>query len=169
MYSEEFGEILFSCDLGTFLSLRSFRCRCVLCGDEKKTWQCSSPNPSCECRCVECVSEMVSAPLLKTPQLPADLWTNVSDRVRDLDALLRLTCVNKSMQKSPPASPAARTARTAVTALPHASRAASRMPHAARHPPRTSHAPRAARRQCPARRGGPRSFAVAAASSPNHA
>jgi hypothetical protein len=58
------------------------------------------PNPSCECRCVECVSEMVSAPLLKTPQLPAELWTNVSDRVRDLDALLRLTCVNKSMQKS---------------------------------------------------------------------
>ena len=34
------------------------------------------------------------------PKLPSELWTKISNRIKDVDALLRLTCVNKSMQKS---------------------------------------------------------------------
>ena len=43
---------------------------------------------------------MLTEPLSKTSLLPAEIWTKISDRVQELDALLRLTCVNKSMQKS---------------------------------------------------------------------
>ena len=43
---------------------------------------------------------MLTVPLSKTSLLPAEIWTKISDRVQELDALLRLTCVNKSMQKS---------------------------------------------------------------------
>ena len=38
--------------------------------------------------------------LPKLPELPGEAWAAISDRILDLDVLLRLTCVNKSIQKS---------------------------------------------------------------------
>ena len=38
--------------------------------------------------------------LPKLPELPGEVWAAISDRILNLDVLLRLTCVNKSIQKS---------------------------------------------------------------------
>jgi hypothetical protein len=69
-YSRELGGKFFRRNLGTFFALRSF-------SDEKKTCQCSTSVAA------------LSAP--RKLQMVA---------ARDLDALFRSTCVNKSMPKS---------------------------------------------------------------------
>jgi hypothetical protein len=38
--------------------------------------------------------------LPKLPVLPAEVWAAIGDRIKDMDALLRLACVNKFMHKS---------------------------------------------------------------------